>query len=108
MDRRMMEEDEWMAYSDCTTNLERAKWLVVNGQECRDGNWEEHLMHFVNEDGLDDLFAVVTAAVEIRDTRRGHHGDMYGCVTCYHARKTEDRCAEGRLISAINVLVPSA
>lgn len=73
------------------------------------GGWERDPREAVGATLQPDMLAMLmAAAVEIRDTRRGHHGDMYGCVTCYHARKTSDRCAEGRLISAINVLVPHA
>lgn len=51
------DEDEWVSYKECTTDMDRAKWLVENGRECRDGNWEEHLMDFVNEhDGLELLY----------------------------------------------------
>lgn len=47
--------------------------------------------------------AVVEAAREL-NLRRDHHGEMYGCIDCYHARKPEDRCPEGRLIDAIAAL----
>ena len=52
----MTEDGEWVSYQDCATNKDRAKWLVENGRECRDGDWEEHLMDFVNRNGLDELY----------------------------------------------------
>jgi hypothetical protein len=44
------------------------------------------------------------AAAQIAAKRGSYHGDMYGCVTCYHARTPAERCPEGQLVAAVNAL----
>lgn len=49
---------------------------------------------------LKEAEAVVEAARALK-AQDNYHGEMYGCVQCYHARKPEDRCPEGRLLVAL-------